>query len=209
MADKNDKVLFEYDVSTRKSVAEEKINYGILYGTGKKIVFIKSGAGGRIRGKHNKYLKIAYRLRERLSATVICADNPDFEPEDIPLHEKADIKMISSVAKERKLTDYELYFIGTSDGGYHNIRLAKEFPQTVKLLGINPSMNSLQDLAENLCAIGRVEKILVYGSEDECFNEVSGLRELHCDNLRLITVPGADHSFTGMTDDFIALTDMI
>lgn len=209
MAEKKDNILFEYDVSTRKSVAEEKINYGILYGNSKKLVFIKSGAGGRIRGKHNKYLKTAYRLRDRLGATVICADNPDSEPENIPKHQKADIKMISSVAAERKLTDFELYFIGTSDGAYHNIRLAKEFPQTVKLLGINPSMISLEDLAENLCALNGVEKILVYGSEDECLNEVSELRELVCNNLRLITVEGADHNFTGMTDDFIALTDMI
>ena len=209
MAEKKVKVLPEYDVSTRKSFAGEKINYGILYGSDSKIVFIKSGAGGKIRGKDNKYLKIACGLREKLGATVICADNPYSESDGDSLHEKADIKMIKSVAEELKLTDFELYFIGTSDGGYHNICLAKEFPQTVRLLGINPSMNTVKDFAEKLNTIRSIDKILVFGSEDECYKESLKLRELEDEKLRFITVNGADHFFTGMIDEFIALAELI
>lgn len=209
MAEKENKMLPEYDVSTRKSFAGEKINYGILYGSDSKIVFIKSGAGGKIRGKDNKYLKIAYGLRERLGATVICADNPDSEPEDILLHEKTDMKMISSVAQELKFTDYELYFIGTSDGGYHNMCLARECPQTVRLLGINPSMNTVKDFIEKLNAIRNIDKILVFGSNDECYKESVKLRELEDEKLKFITVTGADHFFTDMVDEFIALAELI
>jgi hypothetical protein len=93
-----------------------------------KRVFIKSGAYGGIKRYEDKYLKIAYRLHERMGATVICASNPEVS------HSVLDEKAIRWVASQLNLSGYELYFVGTSDGGYQNLILASRFPETVKFL---------------------------------------------------------------------------
>ena len=129
-----------YDKTINKTLSGEKLRYGLLYGN-EKIVFIKVGAGGNIRGYQDKYLKMAHRVHERLGATVICASNPYIEHG----HEDADQAMIETVAAEAGFASYEVYFVGTSDGGYHNLKLAKIVPQSVKFLGINASLNSVQD----------------------------------------------------------------
>jgi alpha/beta superfamily hydrolase len=197
-------LCLSYDKTTSKTLSGEKLRYGILYGN-EKIVFIKVGAGGSIRGYQYKYLQMAHRAHERLGATVICASNPDIEHG----HEDADRAMIASVAAEAGFASYEVYFVGTSDGGYHNLKLAKIVPQSVKFLGINASLNSVQDLTEKLQAIPDVQKLLVYGTKDEDYIRESALQALKCDNLEVITITGADHEFTGMVDEFIALIDLI
>lgn len=193
-----------YDKCTSKTIGGEKIKYGIVHGS-EKIVFIKTGADGNIRGYQDKYLKMVHRVHERLGATVICASNPDTERG----HEDADRAMIESVAAEAEFASYEVYFVGTSDGGYHNLKLAKTIPQSVKFLGINASLNSVQDLTEKLQAIPDVQKLLVYGTKDEDYIREPALRALKCDNLEVITIEGADHDFTGMVEEFIALIDLL
>ena len=56
-----------YDKVTTKTVAGEKIHYGIIYGN-EKIVFIKTGADGNILGYQDKYPKMAHRIHQRLDA---------------------------------------------------------------------------------------------------------------------------------------------
>ena len=202
-----------YDKVIQEDVAGEKICYGILYGN-EKIVFIKTGAGGTIRGYKGKNLQIAHRVYERLGTTVICASNPDAEYE---AQTDADKAMISKVAADSGFVDYELYFVGTSDGGYQNLLLAKVVPQTVKFLGINTSpiadrdvTKSLQDFAEKLQALPFVHKLMVYGTKDDAYEEcVPGLTDLACENLEVITVDGADHEFRGMLEEYIALIDLL
>ena len=194
-----------YDKTSSKTVFGEKISYGIIYGND-KIVFIKVGADGSIRGYQDKYLKMAHRVHDRLGTTVICASNPYIKHG----HLEADQTMISKVAADCGFDDFEVYFVGTSDGGYQNLLLAKEIPQTVKILGINPSLSSVQDFVEKVQALPHVQKIMVYGTRDDAYNEcVPVLQALECENLEIITVEGADHEFTDMVDEFIALIDLI
>ena len=61
-----------YDKIIRKIIGGETINYGIIFGND-KIVFIKTGVDGDIRGYKDKYLKMSHRVHERMGATVICA----------------------------------------------------------------------------------------------------------------------------------------
>lgn len=194
-----------YDKIAKENVNGEIIEYGLVYGN-EKIVFIKTGVDGSIRGYQDKYLQMAYRVHERLGATVICASNPDaaYEPQVV-----ADKAMISEVAAEHGFADYEVYFVGTSDGGYQNLLLAKAVPQTVKLIGINPSLIDMDDFAEKLREIPGINKLLVYGTEDDYYECVPVLKDLDCENLEIITVEGADHEFTGMVEAFIALIDLL
>ena len=195
-----------YDKRTTKTVSGEKISYGIVYGN-EKLVFIKTGVDGNIRGYQDKYLKMAQRVHERLGATVICASNPEVEYNAQVIADKA---MISRIAADCAFSDYEVSFVGTSDGGYQNLLLAKELPQAVKFLGINPSLCTVQDLVEKVQALPHVSKIMVYGTKDDVYKEcVPVLQALECEKLKIMTIEGADHEFTGMVDAFIALIDLL
>ena len=194
-----------YDKVTTKTVAGEKIHYGIIYGN-EKIVFIKTGADGNIRGYQDKYPKMAHRVHQRLGATVICASNPDAE---YAAQEVADKAMIAKVAADSGFADYEIYFVGTSDGGYQNLRLAQQMPQAQKILGINTSLIDADDLAAHLKKLSYVEKVLVYGTKDEAFHCIPILQAAGCEDLEIITVEGADHEFMGRVDEFIALIDLL
>ena len=195
-----------YEKILKISTECEKIEYGILYGN-EKIVFIKVGADGDIKGYKDKYLQMAHRIHNRIGATVICASNPDLKES---LHLKADKFLISKVISDLGFENYEMYFVGTSDGGYHSLLLSQQYSQTVKYLGINSSRKGLDDFTERIQGLPQVEKIFVCGTEDEDYNNVVPmLNSLNCDNVRIISLEGIDHKFTDKVNEFIALIDLV
>ena len=195
-----------YDKNFSATVDGEKIQYGILFGN-EKIVFIKVGTGGNIRGYQDKYLRMAHRVRERIGATVICASNGDL---DGKVQLKKDKALIKKVITDRCLDNYELYFVGTSDGGEHSLKLSQKLSKTVKFLGLNSSWSNIEDFIERIKSLSHVKKTFVYGAKDEDFDKiVPRLKALGCDNLELIILDGVDHDFTGKVEDFIALIDLI
>lgn len=195
-----------YDKILSATVDGEKIKYGILFGN-EKIVFIKVGADGNIRGYQDKYLKIAHRVHDRIGATVICASNP-YIVED--KHINADKMLINKVTAEQGFDHYEMYFVGTSDGGYHSLLLSQQFSQTSKYLGINSSHKGIEDFAERIQSLPQVMKYLVYGRKDEDFDkDVPTMNVLECENLEIILLDEVDHDFKDRVDDFIVLIDLI
>lgn len=194
-----------YDKIISKTVCGETLRYGVVYGN-EQIVFIKTGAEGTIEGHQNKYLQIAHRLHTRLGATVICASNPWIEDS---AHLEADKAMIATVAAEGNFASYGVYLWGTSDGAYHNLLLAQQVRQTVRYLGINLSMKSVADLIQQLQANPRVDKLLVYGTKDYAYPCVPQLKALARENLEILTVEGADHTFQNMQETYLSLTDLL
>lgn len=193
-----------YDQIREKPVDGETIHYGILLGN-ETIVFIKAGADGDIYGYQNKYLHMARRLHERMGATVVCASNPYIEEG----HIDADKSVIAQIASERSSDAYAVHYIGTSDGAYHNLVLARAIPQSARYLGINPSFIHLDDFTNKLQQLSNVKKTLVYGDLDEEYACLSVLGTLPIENLDIVTVPGADHRFSGMTEEFVMLSDLL
>lgn len=190
-----------FDKIIHKTLDEESVDYGFIFGNN-KIVFIKAGAGGGIPGYQDKYLRMAYRAHERLGATVICSSN---YVKCLELDRKA----IEWCARYLELKDAELYFVGVSDGADQCITLSRNAP-TKKLLCINPSFVLGHDPSNRLILRSKVEKIFVYGTkDDEGYELVPKLKERAIPNFEIRWVKGADHSFTGMVDEFIALIDMI
>ena len=86
---------------------------------------------------------------------------------------------------------------------------AKEIPETAKMLCINTSIIDFDDLKYKLADLPCVNKVLAYGEKDDEYMYASDLEELNLDNLRVITIAGADHEFTGMVDKFIDAVDLI
>ena len=190
----------QYDTILSRVADGETIRYGILFGND-TIIFIKSGAGSR--SLKGKYLKMAHKAHERMGATVICASNPDCKHGDI------DAAIIETVAEKAGFSTYKLYFAGHSDGGYKVFLLAAQFPQTVKVLGINASPITLAGFKEKLQAISHIPTILVYGSKDEMYSQLPSLQTLLSDHLTIRILDGIDHRFKGNTEEFIALVDLL
>lgn len=178
-------------------------DYRVILGN-EKIVFIKGGAGSSVRGYQDKYLKMAEKVHERLGATVICASNPEDS-----ICEAPDEYEIRWVVANRGFSNFELYFVGTSDGAYENLKLASKFPETVKFLGVNSSYIDFENFEEKLENLPEVEKILVYGTNDEDYDEVAQLKNSNIENFKFLSVEGADHSFSGMLKEFIALVEFL
>ena len=193
-----------YDKIFRKRIDDMEIRYGVVFGN-EKIVFIKTGADGRIDGYDNKYLKMAQRLHERLGATVICSSNPFIEEG----HVASDKAFIEKIVAETGLSSYTLSFFGTSDGAYHNLLLAKALPETVKLVCVNTSTPNYDRLKENLIKLSHVSKIFVYGDKDDEYHFLPYLEKENFEKFELITVSGADHKFTGMVEEYILLSDLL
>ncbi|MBR4873329.1 MAG: hypothetical protein IKV00_05800 [Clostridia bacterium] len=180
-----------------------ELEYGIVFGN-EKIVFVKCGVDGSIRGESEEYLQMAHRLHGRLGATVICASNP-CECET----GSADKAAISWVVKKLKLSDYKVYLFGVGDGSYQNLKLAGQIPQTVKILGANTSSNTVDRLKERLCGLSHIDKIFVYGTKDTEYKRIPSLRRANIDRLEIRTIEGATHKFSGMLDQYVALTDLL
>lgn len=186
-----------------KYIGKEAVQYNIIFGN-EKIVFIKTGAGGSLRGNDNKYIQMARKVHDRLGATVICSPNPDVPSVDL------DEEEIRWVVSEIGLINFELYFVGASDGAYQNLILASKFPETVKFLGINTSYISRLELKEKLCNLHNVDKTLVCGTKDrDSLSYVPYLQKANIPNLTIKLIDGANHKFTGMIDTFISLIDLL
>ena len=180
----------------------EEVEYEIIFGN-EKIVFIKAGAGGSVRGYDNKYLKMARRIHERIGATVICASNPD-----VP-HEELDEQEIRWVASERGFETFNLFLWGTSDGAYQNLSLVKRFPETVKWIGVNSSFITFADFEAKLQELTGVKKILVYGTEDDEYDVVfPALMIKKNENQKILFIEGADHCFSNTLPEFIQTIDL-
>lgn len=191
----------EFDKIIHKTLEEESVDYGIVFGNS-KIVFIKAGAGGGIPGYQDKYLRMAYRVHERLGATVICSSNYE---SCLSMDKKA----IKWCARYLKLKDVELYFVGVSDGADQCISLAQS-ALTKKILSINPSFVPGDDPSERLIKCLGAEKIFVYGTKDEEGCELAPrLMEREIPNFEIRWVGGANHEFTGMVDELVRLTDLL
>ena len=184
-----------------KDIGGEKVEYYIVWGN-EKIVFIKAGAGGSARGFQDKYIKMAERINKLMGATVICASNPCVS------HKGLDEEAIRWVISEKGSVDFEVYFVGTSDGAYKNLSLAKKFPQTVKILGINASYITVEGLMDKLKDLPNADKVLICGTKDiDSRVYVEPIQKAGIPKLKMQLVEGADHKFVGMLDEFISLVD--
>ena len=193
---------FKFDKIINKVEYKDTFFYGIIHGN-EKIVFIKAGAGGGCTGYKNKYLKMAKQAHEKLGATVISASNPS---ENVELDER----IIRLVANKLNFNNYELYFVGHSDGAYQNFILASRFNETRKILSINSSYVTVKDLIAKINDLPHIEKIFVCGEKDEDLYPFKNILCASCKNeFRLLLIKNADHQFTNMIEEFIKLINLI
>lgn len=185
-------MLFDY------KVWNEGIEYGIVRGS-RRTVFIKTGLGTDEIEPDSKYMTIARRLHEADGCGVVVAANPH----DGSSHAESDRRMLERYLEENGISAPELSFFGNSNGCIKGLELAACSVTFQKMILVNmPLMINFHKTKGYIAAIPQTEILAVYGELDPSFSYVPFLRGRYV-NLRVMTVPGADHNFKGKTDKFI------
>lgn len=188
----------DFDKTVSHTVDGYELKYGVFYGN-QNIVFIKCGAGGTISDHNGKYVKMAYRLNQSLGATVICSAYP-YPSDDFLL--QYDERIIDKFID--KFDSCSLSFIGVSRGAYVGLTYFSKKFNFSKMLLIN--MPLMINFHKSIDALPDKEILFVYGEQDPSFTYIPYLK-LHHNNVTIIK--GANHTFDGMLEEFVALADLL
>lgn len=180
----------------------ETIQYGIVNGSN-TIVFIKAGANGSMYGYENKYLQIARNINKSHGYTVICSSNPDYNREN-PLNQA--IELIANYAETNNFNDYEILYMGHSDGAALAARYGHIYPKIKKMLLINsPIFFNWHKLKDGMKQFKGEQAIFIYGDLDPSYKYAEMLSLIGNERIKYEIIQGADHHFKGKLDEFINL----
>jgi len=192
----------DFDEIIELPLAGETIQYGIVNGLS-TIVFIKAGANGSMYGYENKYLRIAKSINQKYGYTVICSSNPDYNREN-PLNQA--IELIANYVENNNFDDYEIFYMGHSDGASLGAKYGYLYPKIRRMLLINsPIFFNWHKIKDGMKQFTGEKAIFVYGDLDPSYKYVEMLNLISNDRVKLEIIEGADHHFVGMLDDFIDL----
>ena len=190
-----------YDETVVRAQGQGAVEYGIAHG-GPVVVFIKVGRGGDCYGFEDKYLKMAYFLREQYGCTVVCASNPV----NLPVTYPTDAAFLSAYLKEQESTASRVYTVGSSNGALQTLELARSLSAVDGLLLVNmPLMINYHKTKAALRELSDRRIVGVWGERDPSAPYVRFVENLGLPNSQIEIIPNADHCFTGMTEHFLEL----
>ena len=179
------------------------IDYGIVNGNN-TIIFIKAGQDGSIYGYENKYLIIADTINKKYGYTVICSSNP-FDGNN-PLDNA--MRVIDNYVKENNFDDYDIYYMGTSNGAIIGAQFGYLYPKIKRMLLINaPLMYNLHKTKEGIEKFNNEQVIMIYGDLDPSFMYVELLSTIKNDKFKYFIIKGQDHYFSKEVFDFKKLPE--
>lgn len=177
------------------------INYGIVEGNN-TIVFIKAGQDGSLYGYQNKYIKMAKRLNKKYGCSVICSSNP-FDGNN-PLDNAMTI--IKDFAK--KFDDYEIYYLGYSNGALIGAWFGINYPKIKRMALINePLMFNYHKTKSGALSFAGERMSFVYGEYDQSIGYVELLKSIENDRIKVSVEEGQDHYFSKNEEEFQKIPD--
>ena len=180
---------------------DSEISYGIIHGNN-TVIFIKAGMNGTHYGYKNKYLTIAKNLYKKHGCTVITASNPNGYMDDF----ESEMKSIEAYAFYHKWTDFQVYYMGHSNGACLGMIHGYKYSFIKKMLLINgPLSINPQQIIPGLKSFNGEKMNLVYGSKDPTFSLLNKFSEFESDKIEITRINGASHNFNGALNLFIAL----
>lgn len=166
-----------------------------MFSGNKSLVYIKTGKGGTVYGRDNKYLRIAKRINEQYGYSVVVSANPVEYDCDLELE-------INYISDELGAYD-EMYFIDISNGAIIGARQGFGINGIQKMLLINgPLMINYHKTIKGIKAFGAKPIDVVYGENDPSAMYTVWLENEKISNCDVRIIPGADHNFSGMEDVF-------
>ena len=169
-----------------------EIDYGFVFGRDhQKIFLIKTGLNGSIYGYQNKYLKLAYELRDLYGFSVVCASTPSADIDQMA-------QFTEIIQSEFEITDTtKIYFMGMSKGASIGCLEHASFPQISRFLLINPPlMINTTKLSRRVQNFAGEMMTFIFGSLDPSAHLASILKLHERENVRVAIVPGQDHYFS-------------
>lgn len=188
----------KYDIELHRQFNEQIIDYGIIHGNN-NILFVKAGQDGSMYGYENKYLKIAKAINEKYGSTVICSSNP-FDGNN-PLDDAMEV--IDTYCKDNKFDNYDIYYMGHSNGGLIGAWYGTKYDKVKRLLLINaPLMYNYHKTKEALINFNSEQLVLIYGSLDQSFPYVKLLDRIQNKKVKYYIIDNQDHYFSKGVYDF-------
>jgi predicted esterase len=194
----------EADMTYDYTFQIDHIDYGVVEG-GNRIVLIKTGLGSDYFGYENKYLTMAFQLRDQYGFSVLVASNPH----DGRRHTRMDQQALEQCTADLCGGSPELYFFGHSNGGIKGLELTSTGISFKKMVLVNmPLMINFHKTKRYISAIPQTTILAIFGEQDPSVSYAPFL-ERAAENVRVLTIPQADHTFRGMTNEFIGLSEWL
>lgn len=193
----------KFDIELSKNFEENIIiNYGIIKGNN-KILFIKAGQDGSMYGYENKYLRMSKRINEKYGYTVIASSNP-FDGRN-PLDNAMEV--IEEYCKD-KFDDYDIYYMGHSNGGLIGAWFGNNYEKIRKMLLINaPLMYNWHKTKDGIKKFNGELVSLIYGEFDQSIKYTELLLPLTNEKIKLNIIKNEDHHFKNDMEDFLSLPE--
>lgn len=201
--------MTDFDIKVSAFCNSVQIDYGIINGkfnieSSHIVVYIKAGLTGSIYGYENKYLKMAKNLNEKFGVSVFVASNPEGTGNSIG----HGLQIIKNYCKERQIKQFNVYFVGVSNGGVQGLFAFEKNPLINKALLIGAPLNYNPDLIQKALINFNGEKLhLICGDKDPGFGLFKLYSELENEKIIFTAFLNVDHVFSGNTELFIKLPE--
>lgn len=201
--------MTDFDIKVSALCNSVQIDYGIINGkfnieSSHIVVYIKAGLTGSIYGYENKYLKMAKNLNEKFGVSVFVASNPEGTGNSIG----HGLQIIKNYCKERQIKQFNVYFVGVSNGGVQGLFAFEKNPLINKALLIGAPLNYNPDLIKKALINFNGEKLhLICGDKDPGFGLFKLYSELENEKIIFTAFLNVDHVFSGNTELFIKLPE--
>ena len=189
----------EFDEILHKPFDGEIIDYGIIKGNN-TVFFIKAGQDGSMSGYENKYLSIAHNLNKKYGYTTICSSNP--------FRQLNPLDQAMEVIESYVQSPYQVYYMGQSCGALIGASVGYQYPQIKRMLLINgPMMINWHKTKAGATKFQGEKMVFIYGENDPSFKFVGLLDLVNNPAKSVHIIPGADHNFVGMLEEFEKLPE--
>ena len=171
----------------------------LLHQGGDRLLYIKIGADGSVRGYEDKYITIADRAA-KMGCSVMIAGNVSSLPPQQNISQ--DMQVLADSFPHIK----EIYAFGHSLGGYLLACFGYQYPIIRRILAINSPLTPYRELLPTGIARFQGERmIFLFGGNSPEADRISDIFPCHNTRATYAIIPGADHHFTDMLSTFTDL----
>lgn len=196
--------LNSYNEFKKIKQEDSAIEYGIIHGSS-TIVFIKVGFKGSIYGYDFKYVKSAKQLSKNYGCTVIVASNPNGYDDDF----SSEMELVKEYASLHKLEDFQVYYMGHSNGASLGMIHGYKYPFIKKMLLINgPLFRDPDKIFKGIEEFSGEKIIIIYGKKDPTITQAMIMKEMESEKIHFIFLDDVDHNFAGYVTKFVNLPDI-
>ena len=174
----------------------DNLNMGYIPGS-ENILFIKTGQGGSIYGYENKYLHLAWAIREKYGFSVLVSSTTDDASKEYDI----DMLVLNKIFVNQS---YQIYYLGVSKGGLVGIWRGGENSNIKRMVAINPPLmiNYHSKTRPALDKLGS-KLTIVIGSLDPSYDYVPFAKG----HTHIEVLMGADHNLVGSPKSLLEIVE--